>query len=313
MSAVQMERSGEMEVFVRVVQEGTLAGAARTLTLTPSGVSKILTRLEGRLGIRLLTRTTRALALTEEGEAYHRACVRILRELDEAEQVASEGLVRGRLRVSASIPFGSRFVAPAIPTFLERHPQVSVELSLTDQVIDLIAQRTDLAIRIGELLDSSLVARKIGESTLVVVAAPIYLAQHGTPLAPGDLQRHECLTFTFRRSRTGWPFRRGGRIVEQRVTGRLQVNSGETMRALAIAGAGIARLALFHVATDIEAGRLVPLLADHDPKERELVHAVYTGGGHAPRRVRLFIDHLAESVGRTLEPCAATVSGSLQR
>lgn len=295
---VRMERSGEMEVFVRVVQEGTLAAAARSLKLTPSGVSKLLSRLENRLGVRLLTRTTRALTLTEEGEAYHRASVRILRELDEAEQLASSGLVRGRVRISASIPFGSMFVAPAIPSFLERHPQVTIDLHLTDQVIDLLAQRTDLAIRIGDLPESSLVARKIGESALITVASPSYLARRGSPASPSALSDHDCLTFNFRRSRSGWKFRRGGRTFEQPVSGRLQVNSGETMRAMALAGAGIARLALFHVAADLKAGTLVPVLSEYDPKQTEVVHAVYAGGGHVPRRVRLFIEHLLEWLER---------------
>jgi DNA-binding transcriptional LysR family regulator len=295
MTQIVMERSGEMEVFARVVDEGAMASAARSLNLTPSAVSKLITRLENRLGTRLLARTTRALTLTDEGEAYYRASLRILRDMNEAEQSATGGTVRGRLRVNAAVPFGTMFVAPLIGPFLDRHPNVIVDLSLTDDVVDLVAERADVAIRMGDLPDSALLARKLGQSRRVVCAAPDYLERNGTPMKPRDLERHECLTFNFRRARTGWPFQRGAGKVEQHpVSGKALVNNGETMRQMAIAGLGIARLGRFHVAADIEAGTLVPLLEDYNPGDLELMHAVHVGGGHVPRRVRVFIDYLAE-------------------
>ena len=292
MPRIPMERSGEMEIFARVVQEGGFSAAARTLDLTPSAVSKLIVRLEARLGVRLLVRTTRALSLTDEGEAYHRAAMRILQEMNDADQHASGGVVRGRLRVSASVPFGTMFVAPAVKSFLEHHPQVTVDLSLTDDVVDLLAQRTDIAIRVGTLPDSALVARRLGQSRRVVCASPDYLARRGVPVRPEDLADHDCLTFNFRRVRSAWPFRRDGDTIEQPVSGSLQLNNGETMRHMALAGVGVARLGLFHVAEHIAAGRLVALLEADNPGDLENVSAIYVGGGMVPHRVRMFIDHL---------------------
>lgn len=285
-----------MEVFVRVVQEGAFSAAARSLDLTPSAISKLIARLESRLGVRLLMRTTRALTLTEEGEAYYHAALRILQEMNDAEQAATGGAVRGRLRVNASIPFGTMYVAPMIPAFLTRHPDVIVDLSLTDDIIDLLAQRADIAIRMGTLPDSGLIARKLGQTRRVVCAAPSYLERKGIPRLPGDLQHHECVTFNFRRTRASWPFRENGRDLEQPVSGNLLVNNGTTARQMTLAGVGISRLGFFHVAADIEAGNLVPLLEKYNPDDYEMIHAVYVGGGHVPRRVRAFIDHLAESL-----------------
>jgi len=299
MPRIFMERSGEMEVFARVVKEGGFSAAARSLDLTPSAVSKLIARLEHRLGIRLLARTTRALRLTEEGEAYHRAALRILQDLNEADQAATAGAVRGRIRINASLPFGTMFVAPAIPTFLSRYPDLIVDLSFTDDIVNLLEQRADIAIRMGDLPDSALIAKKLGQSRRVVCAAPSYLKLHGTPKSPGDLRRHNCLTFNFRRSRIGWPFRHKDRYFEQPVAGNLQVNNGVTMRQLALAGAGIARLGLFHVADAVKNGALVPVLEKYSPGDLEMIHAVYLGGGNVPGRVRAFIDHISEALMRS--------------
>ena len=296
MSRILMERSGEMEIFARVVQEGGFSAAGRSLDLTPSAVSKAIARLEERLGARLLLRTTRALSLTEEGEAYYQAALNILQAMSDAEHAAAAGAVRGRLRVSASLPFGAMFVAPAVPGFLARHPDVIVDFSATDDIVDLLAQRTDVAIRVGDLTDSGLIARKLGQSRRVVCASAAYLEQHGAPKTPGDLQGHNCLRFNFRRSRTGWPFRQDGRVLEQPVSGNLLVNNGETMRQMALAGVGVARLGLFHIAADIETGALTPLLEAYNPDDLETINAVYVGGGHVPYRVRAFIDHLVDTL-----------------
>ena len=299
MPRITMERSGEMEVFVRVVREGGFSAAARTLDLTPSAVSKLIARLEERIGTRLLARTTRLLKLTEEGEAYHRAALRVLQDLNDAEQAAASGAVRGRVRVNASLPFGTMFVAPSIPQFLARHPELIVDLSFTDDVVNLLEQKADIAIRMGNLPDSAMIARKLGQSRRVVCAAPSYLKHNGTPTTPGDLQHHNCLTFNFRRSRVGWPFRIKGRALELSIAGNLQVNNGETMRQVALAGVGVARLGLFHVADAIKAGQLVPLLEKYNPGDLEMIHAVYLGGGHVPARVRAFLNHIAETLARS--------------
>ncbi|MBO9123850.1 MULTISPECIES: LysR substrate-binding domain-containing protein [unclassified Rhizobium] len=292
MPRILMERSGEMEVFARVVRDGGFSAAARNLDLTPSAVSKLIARLEARLGTRLLLRTTRALTLTEEGEAYHHAALKILQALDDADQEAAGGAIRGRLRINATIPFGTMFVVPAIPDFIARNPDLIVDLSLTDSIVDLVAEQTDVAIRMGNMPDSGLIARKLGQSRRVVCAAPSYLERRGYPATPGNLEQHDCLTFNFRRARPSWPFRVAGREVGQPVKGSIVVNNGETMKQMVLAGAGIARIGLFHVADDIRTGRLVPLLEEHNPGDLELVHAVYVGGGPLPNRVRAFIEHM---------------------
>lgn len=297
MTRILMERSGEMEVFARVVQDGGFSAAARNLDITPSAVSKLIARLETRLGTRLLVRTTRALTLTEEGEAYHHAALRILQELNEAEQEAAGGAVRGRLRINTTIPFGTMFVAPAIPEFISRNPDLIVDLSFTDGIVDLVAEKTDVAIRMGNLPDSGLIARKLGQSRRVVCASPDYLARRGSPETPADLAYHDCLTFNFRRARPSWPFRGHNRDIAQPVKGSIVVNNGETMKQMVLAGAGIARVGLFHVADDIAAGRLIPLLEDFNPGDLELVHAVYVGGGPLPHRVRAFIEHMVVTLG----------------
>jgi DNA-binding transcriptional LysR family regulator len=297
MPRILMERSGEMEVFARVVQDGGFSAAARNLDITPSAVSKLIARLETRLGTRLLVRTTRALTLTEEGEAYHHAALRILQELNDADQEAAGGAVRGRLRINTTIPFGTMFVAPAMPDFIARNPDLIVDLSFTDGIVDLIAEKTDVAIRMGNLPDSGLIARKLGQSRRVVCAAPSYLDRREPPGTPADLEQHDCLTFNFRRARPSWPFRLEGRDVAQPVNGSIVVNNGETMKQMVLAGAGIARVGLFHVAEEIAAGRLVPLLEQLNPGDLELVHAVYVGGGPLPHRVRAFIEHMVTTLG----------------
>ncbi len=296
MTRILMERSGELEVFLRVVQEGGFSAAARSVGLTPSAVSKLITRLEKRLGARLFMRTTRALSLTEEGEAYHRAGQRILRELDDADQAAAAGAVRGRLHVNASIPFGSQYVVPALPGFLARYPDVLVDLSLTDDVVDLLAQKTDVAIRTGDLPDSALLAHKLGQSRRVLCASPAYLQARGTPRTPDELGKHDCLTFNFRRARSGWPFREGGGIAPRVVSGGVQVNNGETMKHLLLQGVGIGRLAMWHVAAELKAGRLVAVLEKYNPGDVEQIHAVHVGGGQVPHRVRAFIRHMVDAM-----------------
>ena len=296
MPRILMERSGEMEVFARVIKEGGFSAAARSLDITPSAVSKLIARLETRLGARLLLRTTRALTLTEEGEAYHRAALKILQDLNDADQEAAGGAVRGRLRVSVTVPIGNMFVAPAMPGFVARNPDLIVDLSLTDGITDLVAEKTDVAIRVGNLPDSGLIARKLGQSRRVVCASPAYLARKGRPEIPADLEHHDCLTFNFRRARPSWPFRCDGRDIEQPVSGSLVVNNGETMKQMALEGGGIARVGLFHVAAEIAAGTLVPLLEDCNPGDLEMIHAIHVPGGPIPHRVRAFIDHMVETL-----------------
>ena len=298
MARMDINRSGEMEVFVRVVDLGGFSAAARALRMTPSAVSKLIARLETRLGARLVNRSTRKLQLTPEGSAFYDRAVRVLADLDEAERSAAAGASpRGRLRVNTNVPFGTHYLIPLLPGFLERHPEVTVEVTLTDTVVDLLEDRADVAIRVGPLKSSQLVARKLGESRMMLVASPAYLTAHGTPQTPGDLARHNLLGFSFARQSNGWPFRDADGSASAVVpTGNALVSDGESMRLLVLTGLGVSRLSLFHIGPDIEAGHLVPVLEAYNPSDTESIHAVYVGGGHLPARVRAFLDYLVERV-----------------
>lgn len=299
MARPDINRSGEIEVFVRVVEAGSFSAAARALRMTPSAVSKLIARLEARLGARLVSRSTRRLQLTPEGTAFYESGLRILADMAAAEREAAAGAApRGRLRVNTYVPFGVHRLIPLLPRFLERYREISVDLVLTDSVIDLMAERADVAIRAGPLGESRLVARKLGQSPVVVVAAPSYLEAHGTPRTPADLDKHNRMGFGFVRHLDGWPFvDAAGAAVIIPITGNALVGDGEAMRLMTLAGVGIARLARWHVAADIAAGRLVPLLEAFNPGDEEVTHAVYVGQGrHLPARVRAFLDFLGESV-----------------
>ncbi|WOH51145.1 LysR substrate-binding domain-containing protein [Bradyrhizobium sp. sBnM-33] len=291
-------RAAEMEVFVRVVDLGGFTAAAREFKLTPSGVSKLVSRLEARLSTRLINRSTRKLQLTPEGQAFYDRTMRILADMDEAEREASAGACpRGHLRVNSNVPFGMRHMMPLVPLFLAQNPEVTLDIMLSDTVIDLLEERADIAIRVGPLRESSLVARKLGTSRMAVVASPDYLARHAAPRTPGDLARHKGIGWTFSRIVEGWPFRKGKGIESLSPPPVARASDGEAARLLALGGAGLARLALFHIGPDIEAGRLVPVLEDFNPGDCEDVHAVFLGqGGPLPARVRAFIDFLGDHV-----------------
>jgi len=299
MARPEINRSGEIEVFVRVVEAGSFSAAARALRMTPSAVSKLIARLETRLGARLISRSTRKLQLTPEGTAFYDSGVRILADMDAAEREAAAGAApRGRLRVNSYVPFGHHRLMPLLPRFLERYPEISVEAVLTDSVINLMEERADVAIRAGPLSESRLVARKLGQSRMVVVAAPAYLEARGTPRTPAELTSHNLLAFGFVRHIDGLPFVDAeGAPVMVPIAGNAILSDGEAMRLTTLAGAGIARLARWHVEPDIAAGRLVRLLEEFNPGDEEQTHAVYVGQGkHLPARVRAFLDFLAKTV-----------------
>ena len=298
MPRLDTNRAAEMEVFVRVVALGGLSAAAREFRLTPSGVSKLVSRLEARLGSRLVNRSTRKLQLTPEGDAFYQRATRILSDLEEAEREASVGASpRGHLRVNANIPVGMRMIVPLIPAFLEQNPLITLDVVLTDTVVDLMQERADVAIRFGPLRDSRLVARKLGSTGMLVVAAPEYLARHGTPATPTELAQHRGIGWTFSRMIGGWPFQEATGTTIIAVPSVVRASDGEVARQLALGGAGIARLSRFHVGADIVAGRLVSVLENFNPGDREDIHAVFLGrGGPLPARVRAFVDFLAERV-----------------
>jgi DNA-binding transcriptional LysR family regulator len=289
------DRARALEIFAAVAAAGSFSAAGRTLGLTPSAVGRTIDRIEARLGVRLLLRTTRTLTLTAEGHAYLGAAKRILTDLDDAEQaIADQGAPRGRLRVSASLSHGRLCVVPLLGEFVRRYPYILVDINLTDAVVDIAGGQADVGVRFGPLPDSPLTARKLGETGRVIVASPGYLARHGTPKIPEDLHGHNCLSFNFRRAEPTWPFRRDGHDCTLSVQGSIEANNGETLGQLAVAGVGVTRVGAFSVVDDMASGRLIPLLEDYNPGDVETIHAVFVGGANTPARVRAFVDFLAE-------------------
>lgn len=284
-----------MEAFDAVVRTGSLSAAGRALGLTPSALSRLISRIEARLGVRLLIRTTRAVTMTPEGIAYHLAARRILADLEESESaIAAQAVPRGKLRVSVGSAYSRLAIVPFIASFAARLPEISVDISVSDELADVLAGQADVAIRFGALADSPLTARRLGSAGRTVVASPAYLRRAGTPQVPQDLMRHNCLNFNFKRGGPGWPFRDGDRDYVLSVGGNIATNNSETLVQLVLEGAGIARLGCFHVNADIAAGRLVALLEPFNPGDTDDIHAVFVGGTGMPRRARVFIDFLVE-------------------
>ncbi|MFK0384091.1 LysR family transcriptional regulator [Agrobacterium sp. NPDC090273] len=294
-------RAGEMEVFATAAELGSFSSAGRRLGLSPSAVSKLVTRIEDRLGTRLLQRSTRLVTLTPEGEIYLGRARRILADIRETEQIVANGgkvVPRGLLRVNATLGFGERYLLPLAPEFLSLYPEVELDISLTDGVISLIEERTDIAIRSGAMEDSALKARKLLEVRRMIVASPAYLEKYGAPAKPQDLARHNCFSFNFNRNLNEWPFRNPDtdEVYRLPVSGNASVNSGMAMRRLCLSGFGLGRVGEFHVRPDIDAGLLVPVLEDYNPQDLEVIHAVYAGHEHLAARVRAFIDFVADKV-----------------
>lgn len=296
MARQEINRSGELEVFIRVIELGGFSAAARACGMTPSAVSKLVARLEKRLGTRFINRSTRQLQLTPEGCVFYERGIHILADLDEAERCASEhSKPRGRLRVNTNVPFGHHFLLPLVPEFLQLHPDITLDIVLTDEIIDILEQRTDVAVRAGPLKSSNLIARKLGSTRKIIVGSLRYLIRHGTPTTPDELMVHNCLGPNYARAQSGWPLQYNDEKIIVPVTGNTQVSDGEALHHLALAGLGLARLAVFQVQEDIEAGRLVPIFEAYNPGDIEEVHAVYVGqGGYLPLRVRAFLDFLAD-------------------
>lgn len=295
-------RSGDMQVFVKVVETGSFSATALLLHMSPSAVSKLVSRIEKRLGVQLFKRSTRSMTLTSEGRAFYESCVRILQDIDEAELSVSQGFaqVRGLLRVNVSLPLGQHYLLPLLPEFHRLYPDVTVDISLSDAKVELQRDEVDVAIRMGRLNDLSYRARHLGRSRKVVVAAPGYLERHGTPREPSDLARHRCLGFNFRRAPDEWPFLVDGKLVHLAVQGGMLTNNGETLRQLALDGLGVARLGMFHVYDDIRRGALVELLPRHNAGDVEEITVIFLNQKHVPPRVRAFIDFVVERLAPVL-------------
>jgi DNA-binding transcriptional LysR family regulator len=291
-----MDRIEQMRAFIAVVAAGGFTAAAEKIGSTPQLVSKYVAALEDDLGARLLNRTTRRVALTEAGRAYHPRCLALLEQFDDLRSEMREERTRprGLLSVAAPITFGELYLAPAVHAFAQAWPEVSVDLRLTDRFVDLIEEGVDMAVRVGQLEDSALVARKLADIPVLCVASPTYLAGAARIAIPEDLTHHACLIDTNFREPDDWPFLVDGRRLSVRVAGQLRVNSAAAIRTLAVAGAGVALCPAYAVGKDVAAGRLTSLLGGAAMTLG--VHAVYPGVRHLTARVRSFVDHLAKSL-----------------
>lgn len=289
-----VEKTSGLLAFVRSVETGSFSSAARTLGTTPSAVSKSVAKLEARLETRLLQRSTRSLSLTDEGAAYYERVSRLVRELDEADDaVQGAPLPRGSLRVSAPIDLGRLVLAQLAGRFVDRFPGVRLELLLTDRNVDLVREGVDVAVRIGPLADSALIARTLGHVKFVACAAPGYLHAHGTPTRLDDLKRHNCLRYLSSGRPIDWVFLDGGMPKTVAVTGSFDTDDGGALIAAACAGAGVAYVFRFQAQAHFSTGHLSPVLGQYDAPSLE-VYAVHAYSRHVSPRVRAWIDFLRE-------------------
>lgn len=294
-----MDKLKQIESFVGVATKGSLTAAAADEGVAPAVIGRRIDALEARLGVRLMTRTTRRIALTHEGSAFLEDCQRLLAELASAEASVSEGGVKasGHLRVTAPAGFGRRHVAPLVPRFAELHPDVSVSLNLSDRIVDIVHERFDCSVRVGDLPDSSLVSVRLADNRRLCVATPAYLARHGTPQHPDELARHECLTLSSESSQIrGWAFTVEGEVVRFKPHGRLDCSDGQVLHAWCVGGHGIAWRSRWEVEEDLAAGRLVSVL-DGYAAPVSGIYAVFPQRKHLPLRVRLWIDYLKHTYG----------------
>lgn len=303
-----MNQITSMRVFVRAASDGSLSAAARRLGMSPAMATKHVNTLETRLGVKLFHRTTRQLTLTEAGGNYLQACQRILPEIDEAEAAAASQQIKaqGLLRMSVPQSFGRCFVAPLLPEFSRRYPEVTVELGLSDGEQDLIVGNWDLAIRIGHLGNSPLRARRLGNSPMRVCAAPRYLAEHGTPRRVADLVQHNCLSYTLSttQSHTHWAFGANG-TVQAPIRTNLLANNGDALLAAAVLGQGIIYQPQFIVAAALARGELVALELDKPLVVLGGIHVLFPPDRQPPAKVRVMIDYLIEAIPSFQPPVPA--------
>ena len=296
-----MQALTDIAVFVEVVDRGSFTAAAHSLALSKGAVSKYVSRLEERLGARLLQRTTRRLTLTEAGSALYDGAARALEQISTVEDTVMglSGAPRGRLRVTAPVYFGSTFLVPTIERFLVRYPDIRLELDLDNRIVDLVQERYDVAIRITTLASSSLVARWLANSGVVVVASPGYLESRGMPRVPSDLQGHNCLTYALELTPGEWQFRNpDGGTIGVRVNGSLRCNSDEILKQAALDSVGIAHFPELFVTDELASGALTRILPDFELPPGSLCAVFPTKANLAPK-VRVFVDFLAESIARS--------------
>lgn len=293
-----MDILASMKVFVAVVDAGSFAAAAERLDMSRAMASKYVINLEDHLGTRLLNRTTRRLSITEAGSVFYERCVQIISDVMEAEEIAGHlsAVPRGTLKITMPLAFGLHRLGPVIADYVSRYPEVKLDISLSDRKIDLIEEGFDLAIRIGSLAESGLIARKLGTDHAIICASPAYLKKHGTPKTPKDLARHSCLGYTFSSSGDEWQLTSGDEQTSVRIDGAIRADNGDMLRLAAVSGAGLISQPLFIVEDDLRAGRLVQVLAQYASLELG-IYALYPSRKHLSAKVRTFVDFLVEGFG----------------
>ncbi len=294
-----MDRLKQIETFIAVSTKGSLTAAAQAEGVAPAVIGRRIDGLEERLGVKLLVRTTRRITLTHEGSAYLEDCQRVLADLNSAESSVSAGGVKasGHLRLTAPAGFGRRHVAPLVPEFIARHPEVSVSLNLSDRIVDIVNEGFDCAIRVGDLPDSSLISVRLADNRRMCVAAPAYLARAGEPRTPAELSRHECLTLSSDASQTrGWAFMVDGTLTHLRPSGRLDCSDGQVLHDWCLRGLGIAWRSTWEVEQEVASGLLQVVLEPYAAPPNG-IYALFAHAKHLPLRVRLWIDFVKHTYG----------------
>jgi DNA-binding transcriptional LysR family regulator len=292
-----VDKLNAMAIFVRVVERGSFSAVARELQTSQPTISKVLRALETELGGKLIARSTRKLSLTDEGQRYYAECRQILAAVDAAEHSFQSGResIAGPLRIGSSVSFGRLQIAPRLPEFLMRHPEVQVDLQLSDQNQDLVSEGLDVTFRIGALNDSGLIARHVGTTYRITVAAPDYLARHGQPQTPQELSGHNCLLFNLLSSQNLWIYNKGARRHEVRIKGNAQSNNSEAIREMVLGGLGISLSPVWLFSEDLKAGRVLPILQDYTAKSLP-IYAVSPANRRQSARVKAFVDYMSRAL-----------------
>ncbi len=293
-----MDRLRAMEIFVHAVDAGSFSAAARNLHTSVASVTRYVAFLEERLGIRLMQRSSRKLALTEGGATYYGRCKQILEDLADADARVGAAAVQptGVIKLSVPVSLGLHHLADVWPGFMARYPDVNLNINISDRFVDLLEDGYDAAIRVARLADSSLVARKLATVRVVVCASPDYLARRGVPQTVAELADHDCLSYSYTLPVDEWTLRRGAESQSVRISGRAQANNGDTLRAMALAGFGVIAQPTFLVGEDLAAGRLVTLLPGWEMTDLGL-YAVYPSRRHMSAKLRVLLDYLVETIG----------------
>ncbi|WP_323161234.1 LysR family transcriptional regulator [Pseudomonas fluorescens] len=297
-----MDKLNAMAIFVRVVERGSFSAVARELQTTQPTISKVLRALEIQLGGKLIARSTRRLSLTDEGQRYYNECRKILAAVDAAEHSFQSGreTVAGALRIGSSVSFGRLQIAPRLPDFLKQYPQIQINLQLNDQNLDLVSEGLDVSLRIGELNDSGMIARRIGTTHRVTVAAPAYLQCLEPPQSPQDLAQHNCLQFNLLESQNLWTYEKAGQHHEVRIKGNAQSNNSEAIREMVLGGLGISLSPVWLFSEDLKVGRVVALLQDYQTRSLP-IHAVFPANRRQSARVNAFVDFMTRALAAAPE------------